>query len=372
MLYHPQQQHQPPNSSFTSPPDHQLPYYAEQQPTTPNQERSNNPQHPPQVESDSASSGNLQRVEQPIPNSPNLQNEAVVPNSQSDQHNPTAQNNNPTQSYPEPQPNSYPMPNEQKQGNVKREKKTSDSSNSKLATNERQRNSNNTRKNKSSQKQEVKNDSALKTKSLKSKIFDWAFYSFLLALLVVAIIWAQGDRPPIWINDHTVKNVLTGSMYPDIPQGALIVINRLDPNELQVGDDITFFVTDTITFTHRIRAILEDYYEGARGFRTYGINNDWDDEDTVLARRVAGRVVYSIAWLGNLTNIMNQLVSQPIYLVFIGVFILIFVMLSYAIRGLLSNPDKKNEDEKSNDKQKRNNGRKKKKLAPKPVSTANT
>ena len=167
-------------------------------------------------------------------------------------------------------------------------------------------------------------------------------------------------------------NVLTGSMEPEIPQGALIIINRLDPSELQVGDDITFAVAPTITFTHRIIDIYENYADsGQRGFRTLGIANDAPDPEIVSEGNVVGRVVRPIPWVGNAVSFMHAIVNESAYLALAGVFIVVFVLLTYAIRGLLSKP-KDEEQEKQNDKPKRNKGKKKKKIVPEPVSTANT
>jgi signal peptidase len=197
-------------------------------------------------------------------------------------------------------------------------------------------------KSKASRKQDQKNDTAFKPKGHKIKIGFWVFFSILLAVLVGVTILAQDKRSPIWINNHTIRIVHTWSMYPDLPHGTLVVINRLDPDELEVGDDITYFVADTMTFTHRIINIFENYNDsGKRGFFVWGLGNARIESDIVPADRVVGRVVFSIARLSNLTNFINGLINQPIYIVFIGVYTLIFVMLTCAIRGLFSSPDKK-------------------------------
>ena len=121
---------------------------------------------------------------------------------------------------------------------------------------------------------------------------------FLLYMLIGVFVWS---RDVIWIRNYTVKSVLTGSMNPQIPRGSLIVLNQIDPSELQLSDDIAFFVAENIIFTHRIIGIYENYEgTGLLGFRTMGIANDEPDREIVLEANVVGRVVNVIPWVGNI------------------------------------------------------------------------
>ena len=81
--------------------------------------------------------------------------------------------------------------------------------------------------------------------------------------------------------------VLTDSMYPDIKSGDLIICKEIDPEEIEVGDVISFYDpagNGTAVVTHKVIDILEE--EGKRSFRTKGINNNTEDKLPVSADKV--------------------------------------------------------------------------------------
>ena len=81
--------------------------------------------------------------------------------------------------------------------------------------------------------------------------------------------------------------VLTDSMYPDIKSGDLIICKEIDPEEIEVGDVISFYDpagNGTAVVTHKVIDILEE--DGKRSFRTKGINNNTEDKLPVSADKV--------------------------------------------------------------------------------------
>lgn len=114
--------------------------------------------------------------------------------------------------------------------------------------------------------------------------------------------------------------VLSGSMYPDIPQNSLILARRVNPNNIEVGDDITFLINETTTHTHRVVAIYENFTDdGGRGFRTQGVNNPHPDHGLVTPNNVVGRVVFSNLTLGRVVNFLRENV------VFVAIFSALFI-----------------------------------------------
>ena len=63
--------------------------------------------------------------------------------------------------------------------------------------------------------------------------------------------------------------VLSGSMEPEYPVGALVYVTATDPETIQPGDDVTFLTADGRTATHQ--AWEND--PGRRIIRTQGIAN---------------------------------------------------------------------------------------------------
>jgi signal peptidase len=94
--------------------------------------------------------------------------------------------------------------------------------------------------------------------------------------------------------------VLTGSMEREIPQGSLVVVRQVEPDAVEVGDDITFLSDRDKTVTHRVVRIFEDYEgSGARGFETQGLENPMPDAGIVYAANVVGRAVFHVAGVGD-------------------------------------------------------------------------
>ncbi|MCL2864815.1 MAG: hypothetical protein FWE25_04640, partial [Lachnospiraceae bacterium] len=87
------------------------------------------------------------------------------------------------------------------------------------------------------------------------------FYIVLVAVLVGVFFLTREEEAgiPRHIAGFSVTRVLTGSMQSEIPQHSLIITRQVDPQEIRVGDDITFLVSETRTMTHRVILIYEDY-----------------------------------------------------------------------------------------------------------------
>lgn len=95
--------------------------------------------------------------------------------------------------------------------------------------------------------------------------------------------------------------VTSGSMEPEYPVGSLIIVSDVSPNEIQTGDAITFYMTDSqIVATHQVYEIDSQN----RLFRTQGINNtDVDgtiipDANPVSFDSLIGKPIVCIPFLG--------------------------------------------------------------------------
>ncbi|MBQ3193238.1 MAG: signal peptidase I [Oscillospiraceae bacterium] len=100
--------------------------------------------------------------------------------------------------------------------------------------------------------------------------------------------------------------VLTDSMYPEIASGDLIICNTLEPEEVQVGDVISFFDpmgSGTSVVTHRVLEIVEE--DGQLQYRTKGDNNNAEDQVLVPEKNLVGIYRSRIPALGNVAMFMQ-------------------------------------------------------------------
>lgn len=81
--------------------------------------------------------------------------------------------------------------------------------------------------------------------------------------------------------------VLTDSMYPVIESGDLIICHTAEPEEIQVGDVISFFDpagNGTTIVTHRVMDVTDQ--NGQLAWRTKGDNNNTEDRLLVTAEKL--------------------------------------------------------------------------------------
>lgn len=128
-------------------------------------------------------------------------------------------------------------------------------------------------------------------------------------VLVLAVIFCvstivqviQGEQPQLF--GYHFYNVVSGSMEPEIPVDANVIVKEVDTDTLQVGDVITFSSRDPQIYgsanTHRIIEITQDE-DGNTCYVTKGDANPVPDDLLVYPEEVYGVVVYhttAIYWV---------------------------------------------------------------------------
>lgn len=147
----------------------------------------------------------------------------------------------------------------------------------------------------------------------------WSILTTLLliaaALLVIAFAVPRLFGIQIYV-------VTSGSMEPKYPVGSLIYVQEVEPEEIQVGDAITFIMPDSDSAaTHEVREI--DAENGQ--VYTQGINNR-DEEGNILPdaapvpyESILGKPVICLPKMGQ----MNQFcTTSP------GIFILLGILVT--------------------------------------------
>lgn len=134
------------------------------------------------------------------------------------------------------------------------------------------------------------------------KVWNWisGVLVGIAVLLAVALVGVRlvGLKPFV---------VLSGSMTPTYEVGSLIYVRSVDYKQLQVGDDITYMVSDDTVVTHRIIEVLvdEEDPETIRYF-TQGVANDVPDGTSVHYKNIIGKPVFSIPYLGYVSNYIQN------------------------------------------------------------------
>ncbi len=102
-------------------------------------------------------------------------------------------------------------------------------------------------------------------------------------------------------------SVLSGSMESVYPTGSLIYVAKVEPQELQVNDIITFRMSGEAIATHRIIELVADETDpDTIRFRTKGDENEMADGTLVEFGSVIGKPTFCIPLLGYLaTYIMS-------------------------------------------------------------------
>lgn len=147
---------------------------------------------------------------------------------------------------------------------------------------------------------------------------------FLVVNTTLIVKGAVNNEAVPMFNGHAPMIVLSDSMYPEIKSGDLIVIQNADPEDVSVGDTISFFDPQSKTnsvVTHRVVEIVEQ--DGELAFRTKGDANNAVDLSLVPASKLIG------TWTGKaysgIGNIALFLQSTTGLIVCIGIPILLLV-----------------------------------------------
>lgn len=95
----------------------------------------------------------------------------------------------------------------------------------------------------------------------------------------------------------------SGSMSPDMPAGAAIVVAPAGADEIRVGDAITYRSATNrgLLVTHRVVEVTEDT-NGTLAYRTKGDANEEPDAGFVTPDRLLGRVVFSVPYVGQVSQ----------------------------------------------------------------------
>lgn len=119
-----------------------------------------------------------------------------------------------------------------------------------------------------------------------------------LVVVGVAVPRATGATP---------YTILTSSMEPVLPPGTLVMSRPVDPDQVGVGDVITFQLRsgEPEVVTHRVISVGFTT-AGEYQFVTQGDANALPDEKPVRAVQLRGETWYAIPYVGRLTSLIDN------------------------------------------------------------------
>lgn len=140
----------------------------------------------------------------------------------------------------------------------------------------------------------------------------------ILALLLILVL-------PVYFQQRAAV-VLSPSMEPALPMGALVFAIPIEPEEVRMGDIITFSREEDpdIVSSHRVVEVVST--NGELSFRTKGDANENIDPYPIAADYVIGKVVFHIPRLGRLLgSALSYIRNWPALVLLVAVPSLIIV-----------------------------------------------
>ena len=154
-------------------------------------------------------------------------------------------------------------------------------------------------------------------------------FIFGLTIFVSVLRASAGKAPSVF--GFSVLQVTSGSMEPEIPVGGIVIVRRVKPDSLKVGDVISFYSNDVDISgkvnTHRIIEIKQSE-SGEKIFRTKGDANEYADTAAVFEIDLVGKMIMNLGSVGG--SVFDVLRNPTIILIFI-VLPLIFITLGEAV-----------------------------------------
>ena len=116
--------------------------------------------------------------------------------------------------------------------------------------------------------------------------------------------------------------VMSGSMETKINVGDLVIVEKVDAKDLNVGDIIAFRNSDNTVTTHRIVEVTSD-----NCFITKGDNNNVEDPEIVCSKSIEGKYIKKYPKLGKFI----LFVKKPLGFVVLMLSLLIICVIIYLL-----------------------------------------
>lgn len=141
----------------------------------------------------------------------------------------------------------------------------------------------------------------IKNKKMTKKILKVITLNVLIILFIINLILSFEE------NTHILGiymfNIVSESMEPTLEINDVVIVQKCEPSQLQIGDIITFGQDGRI-ISHRISDITKE--KGTIKFKTKGDNNKILDPDIIDSGQVYGKVLFKIKKIGKIINYIQN------------------------------------------------------------------
>lgn len=143
--------------------------------------------------------------------------------------------------------------------------------------------------------------------------------TFITAIVVIIAIAFVAIRLLGW----NMFSVDSSSMTPKLPVNSLILVQKIEPEKIEVGDIVTYILNDNnILVTHRVVSINS----AKQTFTTKGDANNANDSAPVRWGNVVGKVVFCVPYLGTPLRVVTAEENRVVVIsVIVGLFVLSLV-----------------------------------------------
>ena len=183
---------------------------------------------------------------------------------------------------------------------------------------------------------------------LKTIRFIWetirTILSIALILFLAVILTQRFTNNKMSVLGLRVFNVATESMVPEYLVGDAILVRYINPENLKIGDDVTYLGTEESfkdrIVTHRIIDI-EKNEAGKYIFQTKGIANE-NEDPKINETQVYGKVIYKLKSITYLNSVIGNLYGMYFAI------IVPFALITF-IEYVISKKDDDKEDNEDNE-----------------------
>ena len=142
--------------------------------------------------------------------------------------------------------------------------------------------------------------------------------TILLLGILVIVIDQRFLNIKINFKGYYMFTIASESMVPDYKVGDIIISKKVDTNNLNVGDDITYVgekgELKGLVITHRI--VEKEDRDNKEYFTTKGVANQIEDPEIQISN-IYGKVIYKTKILSFFSRLMQNMIIY--YVIFIGV-----------------------------------------------------
>ncbi len=163
---------------------------------------------------------------------------------------------------------------------------------------------------------------------------------FLFSVFYVGYIRITDKSP--WFFGFSLLRVSSDSMEPELANGEIVILKKVDPDALEKGDVISYKCQKgNLKGTKVTHQISKDPYEidGVYYFTTRSLKPEAVDDPEITHKQIIGEVLYKIPFAGTLFDFFTQWYGM------IAFAVLIFIVFSSDIIALFRKITQKDEVE---------------------------